>query len=45
MLEFRVFSFGIFSLTTLLGTLVFALLIGTETILPLYTQSPGRIRV
>ncbi|QLG06147.1 DHA2 family efflux MFS transporter permease subunit [Bacillus velezensis] len=38
MLEFRVFSFGIFSLTTLLGTLVFALLIGTETILPLYTQ-------
>ncbi|MCX2737707.1 MDR family MFS transporter [Bacillus sp. AnS8] len=37
-LEFRVFSFGIFSLTTLLGTLVFALLIGTETILPLYTQ-------
>ena len=38
MLEFRVFSFGIFSLTTLLGTLVFALLIGPETILPLYTQ-------
>lgn len=39
MLEFRVFTFGIFSLTTLLGTLVFALLIGTETILPLYTQN------
>lgn len=45
MLEFRVFSFGIFSLTTLLGTLVFALLIGTETILPLYTQKVRRIRV
>ncbi len=41
MLEFRVFSFGIFSLTTLLGTLVFASLIGTETILPLYTQKSG----
>ncbi|MCY8206152.1 MDR family MFS transporter [Bacillus subtilis] len=39
MLEFRVFTFGVFSLTTLLGTLVFALLIGTETILPLYTQN------
>ncbi|MGE6632030.1 MDR family MFS transporter [Bacillus sp. NPDC077027] len=39
MLEFGVFKFAIFSLTTLLGMLVFALLIGTETILPLYTQN------
>ncbi|MEI4789681.1 MDR family MFS transporter [Bacillus sp. FJAT-53060] len=39
MLEFGVFKFSIFSLTTFLGMLVFALLIGTETILPLYTQN------
>ncbi|MBQ4842890.1 multidrug efflux MFS transporter [Bacillus safensis] len=39
MLEFGVFKFAIFSLTTFLGMLVFALLIGTETILPLYTQN------
>ena len=39
MLEFGVFKFAVFSLTTFLGMLVFALLIGTETILPLYTQN------
>ncbi|WP_342501237.1 MDR family MFS transporter [Bacillus sp. FSL W7-1582] len=39
MLEFGVFKFAIFSLTTFLGMFVFALLIGTETILPLYTQN------
>ncbi|WP_349925326.1 MDR family MFS transporter [Bacillus altitudinis] len=39
MLEFGVFKFAIFNLTTFLGMLVFALLIGTETILPLYTQN------
>ncbi|OLP65635.1 putative multidrug resistance protein EmrY [Bacillus pumilus] len=39
MLEFGVFKFAIFSLTTFLGMLVFALLIATETILPLYTQN------
>ncbi|MGR3205304.1 MDR family MFS transporter [Bacillus glycinifermentans] len=38
-LEFRVFQSWTFSLTTLLGMIVFALMIGTETILPLYTQN------
>ncbi|MFN2746649.1 MDR family MFS transporter [Bacillus sp. z60-18] len=38
-LEFRVFQSWTFSITTLLGMIVFALMIGTETILPLYTQN------
>ncbi|MDA7026488.1 MDR family MFS transporter [Bacillus sp. CLL-7-23] len=39
MLEFRVFQSWTFSITTFLGMIVFALMIGTETILPLYTQN------
>ncbi|MED1738825.1 MDR family MFS transporter [Bacillus swezeyi] len=38
-LEFRVFQSWTFSITTFLSMLVFALMIGTETILPLYTQN------
>ncbi|MCJ8221733.1 MDR family MFS transporter [Bacillus paralicheniformis] len=38
-LEFRVFQSWTFTITTLLGMIVFALMIGTETILPLYTQN------
>jgi EmrB/QacA subfamily drug resistance transporter len=38
MLEFRVFRSGAFTLTTILAVLVFALLIGTQTILPIYAK-------
>lgn len=39
MLEFRVFKSGVFTLTTILGMITFATMIGTETLLPLYTQN------
>lgn len=39
MLEFRVFSYPVFRLTTILSILVFALLIGPQTLLPLYVQN------
>ncbi|WP_143588904.1 MDR family MFS transporter [Terribacillus halophilus] len=39
LLEFRVFKNFTFSITTIMGMLVFGLMIGTETILPLYTQN------
>jgi EmrB/QacA subfamily drug resistance transporter len=37
-LEFRVFKSSVFSLTTLLTTLIFALMVGTQLLLPLYMQ-------
>lgn len=37
-LEFRVFKSSVFSLTTFLGTLMFALMVGTQLLLPIYTQ-------
>lgn len=39
LLEFRVFKYPIFSLATALGMLVFAAMIGTNVILPLYMQT------
>ncbi len=39
LLEFRVFKNFTFTITTIMGMLVFGLMIGTETILPLYTQN------
>ena len=42
-LEFRVFKNSIFTLTTILGMILFALMIGIETILPLYTQNVRNI--
>ncbi|ADU30509.1 MDR family MFS transporter [Evansella cellulosilytica] len=38
MLEFRVFKYKIFTLTTILGMIVFMGLIGSETLIPLYMQ-------
>lgn len=38
LLEFRVFCFRIFTLTTLLSVVGFALMIGAETLMPLYAQ-------
>lgn len=39
MLEFRVFKYGMFTLTTGIGMLAFMGLIGIETLLPLYMQN------
>src|SRR5699024_10584555 len=39
LLEFRVFKHGIFTLATALGMVVFASMIGTNVILPLYMQN------
>lgn len=39
LLEFRVFKHGIFTLATALGMVVFAAMIGTNVILPLYMQN------
>lgn len=39
LLEFRVFKHGTFTLATALGMLVFAAMIGTNVILPLYMQN------
>jgi len=39
LLEFRVFKYGIFTLATGLGMVVFAAMIGTNVILPLYMQN------
>lgn len=39
MLEFRVFKFNIFTITTILGTITFLGLIGSETLIPLYMQN------
>lgn len=38
-LEFRVFIYGTFALATVLGMIVFAAMIGTSVILPLYMQN------
>src|SRR5699024_9850223 len=38
-LEFRVFKYKIFTLTTVLGMIVFVAMIGTAVILPLYMQN------
>lgn len=38
MLEFRVFQSRVFSLTTILAVIVFALMIGIQTLIPIYTQ-------
>lgn len=38
MLEFRVFRYRMFSMATFLTVLVFALMVGTQTILPIYAQ-------
>jgi len=39
LLEFRVFKYSVFSLATALGMVVFAAMIGTNVILPLYMQN------
>src|SRR5699024_2706852 len=39
LLEFRVFKYGTFTLATILGMVVFAAMIGTNIILPLYMQN------
>ncbi|WP_338471804.1 MDR family MFS transporter [Niallia sp. XMNu-256] len=39
MLNFKVFQYREFTITTILGALMFALLIGIETLLPLYIQN------
>ncbi|MFA9556968.1 MDR family MFS transporter [Evansella sp. AB-rgal1] len=39
MLEFRVFKFNIFTITSILGTITFLGLIGSETLIPLYMQN------
>lgn len=39
LLEFRVFKYGTFTLATALGMIVFAAMIGTNVILPLYMQN------
>ncbi|MCH8552944.1 MAG: multidrug efflux MFS transporter [Natronospirillum sp.] len=39
MLEFRVFRYRTFALTTLLSMIVFSLLIGPQTLLPFYVQN------
>lgn len=38
MLEFRVFNSPIFSITTILSVLVFAIMVGSQTLLPIYAQ-------
>lgn len=38
MLEFRVFHSPIFTITTILSVLVFATMVGTQTLLPIYAQ-------
>lgn len=38
MLEFRVFNSPIFAITTILSVLVFAIMVGTQTLLPIYAQ-------
>lgn len=38
-LEFRVFSYGIFTLSTILSVIVFISMIGSATILPIYMQN------
>jgi EmrB/QacA subfamily drug resistance transporter len=38
-LEFRVFKYGIFTLSTILGMMVFIAMIGGATILPIYMQN------
>ncbi|GKV70311.1 MFS transporter [Sporosarcina sp. NCCP-2716] len=38
-LEFRVFQYGVFSLSTILGMIVFASMIGSTVILPLFMQN------
>ncbi len=38
-LEFRVFQYGVFSLATILGMIVFASMIGSTVILPLFMQN------
>ncbi|WP_249870781.1 DHA2 family efflux MFS transporter permease subunit [Oceanobacillus saliphilus] len=38
-LEFRVFQSKIFVITTILSTLVFAIMVGVQTLLPLYVQN------
>lgn len=39
LLEFKIFKNRIFTLTTMLGMIVFALMMAIETILPIYTQN------
>ncbi|WKA58224.1 MDR family MFS transporter [Planococcus shenhongbingii] len=39
LLEFRVFSYGIFTLSTILSIIVFVSMIGSATILPIYMQN------
>jgi EmrB/QacA subfamily drug resistance transporter len=39
LLEFKVFSYGIFTLSTLLSIIVFISMIGSATILPIYMQN------
>jgi len=39
MLEFRVFNSPIFSITTILSVLVFAIMVGSQTLLPIYSQN------
>lgn len=38
MLEFRVFNSPIFTITTILSVFVFAIMVGTQTLLPIYAQ-------
>ncbi len=38
MLEFRVFNSPMFAVTTILSVLVFAIMVGTQTLLPIYAQ-------
>ncbi|MEK3886464.1 MDR family MFS transporter [Bacillus sp. FSL K6-3431] len=38
MLEFRVFNSPMFTVTTILSVLVFAIMVGTQTLLPIYAQ-------
>lgn len=38
MLEFRVFHSPMFAVTTILSVLVFAIMVGTQTLLPIYAQ-------
>src|SRR5699024_11280185 len=43
LLEFRVFKHGTFTLATALGMVVFAAMIGTNVILPLYMQDENML--
>ncbi|WP_313894025.1 MDR family MFS transporter [Psychrobacillus sp.] len=38
MLEFRVFNSSMFTITTILSVFVFAIMVGTQTLLPIYAQ-------